>query len=101
MKRTIAILMAVLMLTALFTACSGTLGMGDGRAYGNVSTTPNGYVNGGENSGYYGSGWNNGSAGSGSYGGSNSGRDSYGSYNGSSSGNSGSSNAGTGMTGGR
>lgn len=94
MKRTIAILMAVLMLTALFTACSGTLGMGDGRAYGNVSTTPNGYVNGGEDNGYYGGTWNNGTTDRGSFG-SNS---SYGSGN---SGNSSSSNAGTGMTGGR
>ena len=91
MKRTIAILMAVLMLTALFTACSGTLGMDDGRAYGNVSTTPNGYVNGGENNGNYGGTWNNGSTDRGSY-----------SSNGSSNfSNSNSSNAGTGMTGGR
>lgn len=94
MKRTIAILMAVLMLTALLTACSGTLGMGNGRAYGDVSTTPNGYVNGGTNSSYYGGSWNNGSAGGyGSYGSGNSGN--------TGSGNSGSSNAGTGMTGGR
>ena len=89
MKRTIAILMAVLMFSVLFTACSGTLGMGDGRAYGNVSTTPNGYVNGGANSGYYGGSWNNGSTGG------------YGNYSSGNSGNSGSSNAGTGMTGGR
>ncbi len=101
MKRTIAILMAVLMLTALFTACSGTLGMGDGRAYGNVSTTPNGYVNGGENSGYYGGSWNNGSAGSGSYGGGNSGNSGSSNSGNSGSGSSGSSSAGTGMTGGR
>ena len=47
MKRTIAILLAALMLTGILTACSGTVGMDDGRAYGNVSTTPNGTVNGG------------------------------------------------------
>ena len=47
MKRMIAILLAVLMLTGILTACSGTLGMSDGRAYGNVSTSPNGTVNGG------------------------------------------------------
>ncbi len=44
MKRTIAILMAAMMLTGILTACSGTVGMEDGRAYGNVSTSPNGYV---------------------------------------------------------
>ena len=91
MKRTIAILMAVLMLTVLFTACSGTLGMDDGKAYGNVSTTPNGYVNGGENNGYYGGTWNNGSTG----------RDSYSSNGSNNYSNSNGSNAGTGMTGGR
>ena len=48
MKKAIAIIMAVFMLTGLFTACSGTVGMDDGRAYGNVSTTPNGRVNGGD-----------------------------------------------------
>lgn len=47
MRRTIAVLMAVLMLVGVLTACSGTVGMDDGRAYGNVSTTPNGRVNGG------------------------------------------------------
>ena len=47
MKRMIAILMAVMMLTGVLTACSGTIGMDDGRAYGNVSTTPDGRVNGG------------------------------------------------------
>lgn len=88
MKRTIAILMAVLMLATLFTACSGTLGMDDGRAYGNVSTTPNGYVNGGEYSDYSGN-RNNGYA-----------NNSY--RNNSAYGNNyGSNNAGTGMTGGR
>ena len=48
MKRMIAFLMAAMMLTGVLTACSGTVGMGDGRAYGNVSTTPNGRVNGGD-----------------------------------------------------
>lgn len=90
MKRTIAILMAVLMLTALFTACSGTLGMGDGRAYGNVSTTPNGYVNGGDGYGYYGSSRNSNSD-------TNSSRGDYAYGNGDSY----RSSAGTGMTGGR
>ena len=47
MKRTIAVLMAVMMLVSILTACSGSVGMDDGRAYGNVSTTPNGRVNGG------------------------------------------------------
>lgn len=47
MKRTIAILLSTLMLTAALTACSGTVGLDDRRAYGNVSTTPNGTVNGG------------------------------------------------------
>ena len=42
MKRTIAILLAALMLTGVLTACSGSVGMDDGYAYGNVSTTPNG-----------------------------------------------------------
>lgn len=94
MKRTIAILMAVLMLTALCTACSGTLGMGDGRAYGNVSTTPNGYVNGGDGYGYYGGNQNSNS-------GTNGSRNGY--SHGSAYGNNDSyrSNAGTGMTGGR
>ena len=102
MKRTIAILLAALMLTGVLTACSGTVGMGDGQAYGNVSTTPNGNVNG---SGQYDNGYsgnsyygNTGRQGSGSTqrGGSN------GSAN-SGSGMSGSSsyNSGTGMTGGR
>ena len=51
MKRMIAVLLATLMLTGILTACSGTVGMGDGQAYGNVSTTPNGRVNGGDNAG--------------------------------------------------
>lgn len=46
MKRTIAILLAALMLTGVLTACSGSVGMDDGYAYGNVSTTPNGTING-------------------------------------------------------
>lgn len=46
MKRMIAILLAALMLTGMLTACSGSVGMDDGYAYGNVSTTPNGTVNG-------------------------------------------------------
>lgn len=63
MKRMIAILMAALMLTGVLTACSGTVGMGDGRAYGNVSTTPDGRVNGrGYENGTYNNGrtYNNG-----------------------------------------
>ena len=47
MKRMIAFLMAAMMLTGVLTACSGSMSMDDGRAYGNVSTTPNGRVNGG------------------------------------------------------
>ena len=91
MKRTIAILLAALMLTGVLTACSGTVGMGDGQAYGNVSTTPNGNVNG---SGQYDYGY------SGNMGGQNSGRAQRG---GSGSGmtGGGSYNSGTGMTGGR
>lgn len=46
MKRMIAILLAALMLTSVLTACSGSVGMDDGYAYGNVSTSPNGTVNG-------------------------------------------------------
>lgn len=48
MKRMIAVLLATLMLTGILTACSGTVGMDNGRAYGNVSTTPDGRVNGGD-----------------------------------------------------
>ena len=73
MKRMVAILLAALMLTGVLTACSGSVGMDDGRAYGNVSTTPNGTVNGSGqyNSGYQGSNWSSGSQnGSGSHSGS-------------------------------
>ena len=102
MKRTIAILLAALMLTGVLTACSGTVGMGDGQAYGNVSTTPNGNVNG---SGQYDNGYsgnsyygNTGRQGSGStqHGGSNGSANSGSGMTGSSS-----YNSGTGMTGGR
>ena len=102
MKRTIAILLAALMLTGVLTACSGTVGMGDGQAYGNVSTTPNGNVNG---SGQYDNGYsgnsyygNMGRQGSGSTqrGGSNGSANSGSGMTGSSS-----YNSGTGMTGGR
>ena len=92
MKRMIAILLAALMITGVLTACSGSVGMDDGRAYGNVSTTPNGTVIG---SGQYGNGYQNDSW--------NTGRnDSYTYGNGS--GNTGGtyrSGTGTGMTGGR
>ena len=44
MKRTIAILLSAVLLVSLLTACSGTA-MYDDR-YGNVSSTPNGNVNG-------------------------------------------------------
>lgn len=82
MKRLIAVLMAAMMFTGVLTACSGTVGMDDGRAYGNVSTTPDGRVNGrGYESGY-----------NGNYGGMT------GNYN---NGMFGGSNSGTGMTGGR
>lgn len=90
MKRTIAILLAALMLTGMLTACSGTVGMEDGRAYGNVSTTPDGTVNGTNRGSYDG---RNGSYGSSS---------SYGSYDGYGYGYGNSSrSSGTGMTGGR
>lgn len=46
MKRMIAILLAAMVLTGAMTACSGTLGMDDRGAYGNVSNTPDGTVNG-------------------------------------------------------
>ena len=94
MKRTIAILLAALMLTGVLTACSGTVGMGDGQAYGNVSTTPNGNVNG---SGQYDYGYsgNMGGQNSGSAQRSGSGRSDSGM------GGNGSYNSGTGMTGGR
>ena len=96
MKRTIAILLAALMLTGILSACSGTVGMEDGRAYGNVSTTPDGTVNGTNRNGSYGGGsYGSNSNGYGAYGGYNGG---YGSYNG---GYNGSTSSGTGMTGGR
>ena len=57
MKRLIAILMAALMLTGILTACSGTVGMNGRGAYGNVSNTPNGTVNGTNRSGYAGNGY--------------------------------------------
>jgi len=88
MKRIIAIFMAALMLTGVLTACSGTVGMDEGRSYGNVSTTPNGNVNG------YGP-YDHGNGGANNYNGStgrqNSSNGQYGS----------SYNSGTGMTGGR
>ena len=81
MKRTIAILLAAMVLTGALTACSGTVGMDDRGAYGNVSTTPDGRVNGsnrtsgqygsygyGSQNGSYGYGGQNGSYGSGSSG---------------------------------
>lgn len=83
MKRTIAILLAALMLTGVLTACSGTVGMDDRRAYGNVSTTPNGSVNGG------------------AYGGSHSGRSSAGYQRGGIYGSDSAYGAGTGMVGDR
>lgn len=94
MKRMIAILLAVMMLTGVLTACSGTVGMDDGQAYGNVSTTPNGRVNGGANQygSYYGGYGNNNS---GSYDGYN-GNGNTGSY-----GQSNGTGSGTGMVGGR
>ncbi|MGN0978824.1 MAG: hypothetical protein ACI4PT_00650 [Candidatus Avoscillospira sp.] len=46
MKRMIAVLLSVMALAGVLTACSGTAAYGDGYGYGNVSTTPNGYVNG-------------------------------------------------------
>lgn len=95
MKRMIAVLMATLMLTGVLTACSGTIGMDDGQAYGNVSTTPDGRVNGG---GYA----NNGSTSSnGSYGNGNSANG--GMFGGNTNGGmfGGNANSGTGMTGGR
>lgn len=52
MKRLIAILLAVMLMSFVLTACSGTANYDNGLGYGNVSTTPNGRVNGGE--GYYG-----------------------------------------------
>ena len=91
MKRMIAVLMATLMLTGVLTACSGTVGMDDGRAYGNVSTTPDGRVNGG---GYSNGGSNGGMTGNSTYGGMT-GNGAYGGMFG------GNANSGTGMTGGR
>ena len=97
MKRMIAVLMATMMLTGILTACSGSIGMDDGRAYGNVSTTPDGRVNGGG----YDSGSNNGGmTGNGMFGGSTDGGMTG---NGNSTGGmfGGNANSGTGMTGGR
>ncbi len=95
MKRMIAFLMAAMMLTGVLTACSGSMSMDDGRAYGNVSTTPNGRVNGGG----YESG-STGMTGSGMFGSSNNGGMTG---NGNSTGGmfGGNANSGTGMTGGR
>ena len=86
MKRMIAVLMAAMMFTGVLTACSGTVGMDDGRAYGNVSTTPDGRVNGrgyesGYNGNYGGMTGNGNTTGGGMFGGN--------------------ANSGTGMTGGR
>ena len=53
MKRTIAILLAAMVLTGALTACSGTVGMDDRGAYGNVSTTPDGRVNSHNRTGSY------------------------------------------------
>ena len=97
MKRMIAILLAALMLTGMLTACSGTVGMGDGQAYGNVSTTPNGNVNG---SGQYDNGYS-GNGYSGNMGGQSSGRAQRGGSNGSGMTGSGSYTSGAGMIGGR
>ena len=104
MKRMIAVLMATMMLTGILTACSGSIGMDDGRAYGNVSTTPDGRVNGGG----YESGSNNGGMtgnGGGMFGnGTDSGASSGMTGNGNSTGGGmfgGNANSGTGMTGGR
>lgn len=47
MKRLIAILLSVLALSGVLTACGRTVSYDDGRSYGNVSDTPNGRVNGG------------------------------------------------------
>lgn len=101
MKRLIAILLAVMLMSCVFTACSSTVGYDDGMGYGNVSTTPNGRVNGGEsyngqNGGMFGTDGmfsnNNTNGGRGNYGGSYNGGN--GSYNGNYS-------NGSGMTGGR
>ena len=97
MKRMIAILLAALMLTGMLTACSGTVGMGDGQAYGNVSTTPNGNVNG---SGQYDNGYS-GNGYSGNMGGQSSSRAQRGGSNGSGMTGSGSYTSGAGMIGGR
>ena len=102
MKRMIAILLAALMLTGMLTACSGTVGMGDGQAYGNVSTTPNGNVNGSGqyDNGYSGNGYS-GNGYSGNMGGQSSGRAQRGGSNGSGMTGSGSYTSGAGMIGGR
>ena len=93
MKRVIAILLAVMMLTGVLTACSGTAYYDDGYGYGNVSTTPDGRVNGtnGRTNGSY--SWN----GTGNYTGTNN----SGTYTGTYTGTNGSSNTGTGMVGSR
>lgn len=108
MKRMIAVLLSVMILAGVLTACSGTAYYDDGYGYGNVSTTPNGTVNGtnGYGAGGYGSngygangaGYANGRSGYGTNG--------TGYANGTSGviGNSGTTNGngtGTGMTGGR
>ncbi len=104
MKRTISVLIAALMLTGMLTACSGTMTMDDGRAYGNVSTTRDGTVNG--TNGYTGNGYENrrdqGSYQNGGSYGSTYGNGSYNGYqNGGGSGMGTDMGAGTGMTGGR
>ena len=99
MKRMIAVLLATLMLTGVLTACSGTVGMDDGQAYGNVSTTPNGRVNGGDNAGGMTGNYNRGTTGNSGSG--MSGMNGNGGMFGGNgmTGNGG--NSGTGMTGGR
>lgn len=91
MKRMIAVLLAVMLMTGVFTACSGTAYYDDG--YGNVSTTPNGRVNGtNERTNNYEGNWGAANNGTGTYNGTN------GAYNGTN----GMGNAnGTGMTGSR
>ena len=100
MKRMIAVLMAVMMLTGVLTACSGSIGMDDGRAYGNVSTTPDGRVNGGGYESGYGSNGSGMTGNGGMFGGNNGGM----TGNGNSTGGGmfgGNASSGTGMTGGR
>lgn len=103
MKRMIAILLAVLALTGILTGCSGTAYYDDGMGYGNVSTTPNGRVNGGASNAPMGGIFEDG--GRGNYGGTygrNSGSNAMGGgSNGSSRQGGSTANSGTGMTGGR